>query len=168
MTYYLLFLPEILLAACACGLLLFDRFLATRHKIVNLYCTLAILFAIGAALALTIAHQPAEVFGQHFVVEFMVIIASFKAQPLYAFIAALTLILGAAYTLWMVKRVIFGEASNSVSALADIGLREWTVLAILAALILLLGFWPHLLTQLMHPSVEQLLYHIMASKVPLT
>ncbi len=103
-----------------------------------------------------------------FVGEFMVIIASFKAQPLYAFIAALTLILGAAYTLWMVKRVIFGEASNSVSALADIGLREWTVLAILAALILLLGFWPHLLTQLMHPSVEQLLYHIMASKVPLT
>ncbi len=71
MTYYLLFLPEILLAACACGLLLFDRFLATRHKIVNLYCTLAILFAIGAALALTIAHQPAEVFGQHFVVDFL-------------------------------------------------------------------------------------------------
>jgi NADH-quinone oxidoreductase subunit M len=68
-----------------------------------------------------------------FVGEFMVIIASFKANFWYAFLAAGTLILGAAYTLWMVKRVIYGEVANdNVAALEDLNTREFIVLAILA------------------------------------
>ena len=68
-----------------------------------------------------------------FVGEFMVIIASFKANFWYAFLAATTLILGAAYTLWMVKRVIYGEVANdNVARLKDLNSREFIVLAILA------------------------------------
>jgi formate hydrogenlyase subunit 3/multisubunit Na+/H+ antiporter MnhD subunit len=78
-----------------------------------------------------------------FVGEFMVILASFKANFWYAFAAGTTLILGAAYTLWLVKRVIFGPVGNDhVAALTDLNRREFAILAILAVAVLLLGLWP--------------------------
>jgi NADH-quinone oxidoreductase subunit M len=100
-----------------------------------------------------------------FVGEFMVILAAFQANFWYAFLAALTLILGAAYSLWLVKRVIFGDVANSnVAALEDINAREALVLGTLAAAVLLVGLWPEPLVNMMHASVEQLLQHIQQPK----
>jgi NADH-quinone oxidoreductase subunit M len=101
-----------------------------------------------------------------FVGEFMVILASFKASFWIAFLAATTLILGAAYTLWMIKRVIFGEVANdNVKALNDINKREFLFLAILAIAVLGLGLWPDPLVKVMHPTIENLLNHITISKI---
>ena len=101
-----------------------------------------------------------------FVGEFMVILASFKASFWIAFLAATTLILGAAYTLWMVKRVIFGEVANdNVKALTDINNREILFLGILAVAVLALGLWPDPLVDVMHPTIENLLKHITISKL---
>ena len=100
-----------------------------------------------------------------FVGEFMVILATFKANFWFAFLAALTLILGAAYTLWMVKRVILGEVANDkVAALSDINRREFWMLASLALFVLLLGVFPGLVASVMHASVENLVQHISISK----
>ena len=101
-----------------------------------------------------------------FVGEFMVIIASFKANFWYAFLAAGTLILGAAYTLWMVKRVIYGEVANdNVAALKDLNSREFIVLAILAVSVLLVGLWPAPLVDMMSVTVEQLIEQVGHSKL---
>ena len=101
-----------------------------------------------------------------FVGEFMVILASFKASFWIAFLAATTLILGAAYTLWMIKRVIFGEVANdNVKALSDINRREFSFLAILAIAVLALGLWPDPLVKVMHSTIENLLNHITISKL---
>ena len=101
-----------------------------------------------------------------FVGEFMVIVASFKANFWYAFLAATTLILGAAYTLWMVKRVLYGEVANdNVAELKDLNPREFIVLAILAVSVLLLGLWPAPLVDMMNSSIEQLLAQIAQSKL---
>lgn len=100
-----------------------------------------------------------------FVGEFMVILASFRANFWIAFLAASTLILGAAYTLWMVKRVIFGPVGNDkVDALQDIDRREFWMLGALAGFVLLLGLWPDIIGRVMHASVEQLVQHISISK----
>jgi NADH-quinone oxidoreductase subunit M len=102
-----------------------------------------------------------------FVGEFIVILAAFKAQFWYAFLAATTLILGAAYTLWMYKRVAFGEIKNpKVMELVDVDKREFFMLASLAAMVLLFGIWPDPLFEMMHASVEQLAQHISVSKLP--
>jgi NADH-quinone oxidoreductase subunit M len=101
-----------------------------------------------------------------FVGEFLVIVASFKANFWYAFVAALTLILGAAYTLWLVKRVIWGDVGNDgVASLKDLNAREFLVLATLAAAVLLLGVWPAPLLDVMRPTVEFLVEQLMVSKV---
>ena len=101
-----------------------------------------------------------------FVGEFMVIIASFKANFWYAFLAATTLILGAAYTLWMVKRVLYGEVANdNVAQLQDLNSREFIVLAVLAISVLLLGLWPAPLVDMMNTSIEQLLAQVAQSKL---
>jgi NADH-quinone oxidoreductase subunit M len=101
-----------------------------------------------------------------FVGEFFVILGSFQANFWFAFLAATTLILGAAYTLWMVKRVVFGEIANDgVAALQDIGAREFLVLAILAAAVLLLGLWPAPLVDVMEASIGNLLEHITRGKL---
>ncbi len=93
-----------------------------------------------------------------FVGEFWVILASFQANFWYAFLAATTLIIGAAYTLWMYKRVVFGEVANDeVAKLQDINGRESFILAILAAFTLLLGLWPAPLVDVMQASVDHLL-----------
>ena len=101
-----------------------------------------------------------------FVGEFLVILASFKANPWYAFAAATTLILGAAYTLWMIKRVIFGRVTNDgVAELTDINAREFLLMAMLAVFVLLLGVWPAPLLEVMHASVHNLLDHVAQSKL---
>jgi NADH-quinone oxidoreductase subunit M len=92
-----------------------------------------------------------------FVGEFMVIIASFKANFWYAFLAATTLVLGAAYTLWMVKRVVYGEVANdNVAELKDLNQREFIVLGILAIAVLLVGLWPAPLVDMISVSVDRL------------
>ena len=102
-----------------------------------------------------------------FVGEFMVILAAFQANFWYAFLAGLTLILGAAYSLWLVKRVIFGDVGNNeVAMLEDINAREALVLGTIAAAVLLVGLWPAPLVDLMHASVDSLLQHIQQSKIP--
>ncbi|MFO7278299.1 MAG: NADH-quinone oxidoreductase subunit M [Pseudomonadota bacterium] len=92
-----------------------------------------------------------------FVGEFLVILASFKANFWYALLAAVTLILGAAYTLWLVKRVIFGPVANEgVASMKDLNGREFAVLGVLAVAVLLLGVWPAPLLEMMRPSIENL------------
>jgi NADH-quinone oxidoreductase subunit M len=101
-----------------------------------------------------------------FVGEFMVIIASFKANFWFAFLAATTLILGAAYTLWMVKRVLYGEVANeNVAELQDLNAREFFVLAVLAGSVLLVGLWPAPLVDMMNTTIEQLIQQISQSKL---
>ena len=101
-----------------------------------------------------------------FVGEFMVILSAFKANPWYAFLAATTLIIGAAYTLWMIKRVIFGSVTNEkVAELQDINAREFLVLGLLAFFVLLLGVWPAPLLEVMHATVHNLLDHVAQSKL---
>lgn len=101
-----------------------------------------------------------------FVGEFMVILSAFKANFWIAFFAAVTLILGAAYTLWMVKRVIYGNVSNHhVAELTDIGSREFLFLGILAVMVLLLGLWPAPLLEVMGATVDHLVEHITQSKL---
>jgi NADH-quinone oxidoreductase subunit M len=101
-----------------------------------------------------------------FVGEFMVILASYRASFWYAFAAATTLILGAAYSLWLIKRVVFGEVSNdNVAALQDINQREFFVLGSLGVMVLWLGLWPAPLVDLMHESVQNLVQHIQVGKL---
>ena len=101
-----------------------------------------------------------------FVGEFMVILAAFQANFWYAFLAATTLILGAGYSLWMVKRVIFGEVSNNnVAELQDLNQREFMMLAVLALIVLGIGLWPAPLIDVMHASVEHLLTQVLQSKL---
>ena len=101
-----------------------------------------------------------------FVGEFMVILSSFKANFWIAFLAATILVLGAAYTLWMYKRVIFGDIANdNVAELKDIDGRETMILLLLAIAVLLFGLWPYPLVEMMHPTIENLLEHVTQSKL---
>jgi NADH-quinone oxidoreductase subunit M len=101
-----------------------------------------------------------------FVGEFLVIVAVFKANFWYAFVAALTLILGAAYTLWLVKRVIWGDVGNDgVASLKDLNGREFLVLAALALAVLFIGVWPAPLLDVMRPTISFLVEQLMVSKL---
>jgi NADH-quinone oxidoreductase subunit M len=101
-----------------------------------------------------------------FVGEFMVVIAAFQQQPLVAFGAATTLILGAAYTLWMVKRVVFGKIANHhVAELTDVNAREAWVLVVFAIGVLAIGVYPKPLTDLMDASVTQLVIQLGTTKL---
>jgi len=101
-----------------------------------------------------------------FIGEFLVILASFKANVWYAFLAATILVLGAAYTLWLVKRVIFGEVGNDkVAALKDLNGREFLVLGVLAAAVLLVGLWPAPLLEVMRASTQHLAEQLLISKI---
>jgi NADH-quinone oxidoreductase subunit M len=101
-----------------------------------------------------------------FVGEFLVILASFKANAWYAFLAATTLVLGASYTLWLVKRVIFGEVANDkVAALKDLNGREILVLSVLAVAVLTFGLWPAPLLDVMGASTQHLAQQMLASKI---
>jgi NADH-quinone oxidoreductase subunit M len=102
-----------------------------------------------------------------FVGEFLVILAAYKANFWYALLAATTLILGAAYTLWLVKRVIFGPVTNEqVAAMKDLNGREFLVLATLAGVVLLVGLWPAPLVRTMEVSAQHLLQQLSISKIP--
>jgi len=101
-----------------------------------------------------------------FVGEFMVIMGALKHNFWIGFLAATTLIFGAAYTLWMYKRVIFGAVANErVAKLQDIGAREFLVLALLALAVLGMGLYPLPFTEVMHTSVNGLLQHLALSKL---
>ncbi len=101
-----------------------------------------------------------------FVGEFMVIMAAIEVNFWYAFCAATTLIFGAAYTLWMYKRVVFGAVANAkVESLNDVSSREILILAILAAAVLWIGLYPLPLTEVMHATVDDLLAHLSRSKL---
>jgi NADH-quinone oxidoreductase subunit M len=101
-----------------------------------------------------------------FVGEFMVILGAMKFNFWIAFLAATTLVFGAAYTLWMVKRVIFGEVGNKqVAELTDANARELVVLGLLAIAVLWLGLHPAPFTEIMHVSVSELLKHLAVSKL---
>ena len=101
-----------------------------------------------------------------FVGEFMVILGAIKYNFWVAFAAATTMIVGAAYTLWMYKRVVFGAVGNShVAELEDINAREFFFLAILALCVLGMGLYPLPFTEVMHASVNDLLQHVAQSKL---
>ncbi len=101
-----------------------------------------------------------------FVGEFMVILASFKANFWIAFLAATTLIVGAAYTLWLVKRVILGDISNdNVAALNDLNKREFFMMGVLAIAVIILGLWPAPLTHVMSDSINHIIQQATTSKL---
>ena len=101
-----------------------------------------------------------------FVGEFMVIMAATKVNFWYAAIAATTLIFGAAYTLWMYKRVVFGPVNNPhVAEMRDLNKREFLLMAVLAVCVLVMGVYPKPFTDVMHASVTDLLTHVEQSKL---
>ena len=101
-----------------------------------------------------------------FVGEFLVILAAFKANPWFAFFAASTLVLSAAYTLWLVKRVIYGEVANDkVAKLKDINSREFLVLGVLAVAVLVVGVWPAPLLDVMRATTQHLAQQLLVSKI---
>jgi NADH-quinone oxidoreductase subunit M len=101
-----------------------------------------------------------------FVGEFLVIMGAMKVSFWLALVAATTLILGAAYTLWMYKRVIFGAVANDhVASLQDLNAREFAVLAALAIAVLFMGVYPLPFTEVMHASVNELLRHVASPKL---
>ncbi|MBV8806570.1 MAG: NADH-quinone oxidoreductase subunit M, partial [Sinobacteraceae bacterium] len=102
-----------------------------------------------------------------FVGEFLVVLASFKASFWYSLLAATTLIWGAAYSLWLVKRVVYGPVANAkVAALKDLNGREFGILTALALAVLLVGIWPAPLLKIMQPTIHHLVDQAVASKVP--
>jgi NADH-quinone oxidoreductase subunit M len=101
-----------------------------------------------------------------FVGEFLVILASFNASFWYSALAAVILVLGAAYTLWLVKRVIFGPVTSPrVAALKDLNGREYVVLSALALAVLVVGVWPAPLLKVMQPTIHHLVQQAIATKL---
>jgi NADH-quinone oxidoreductase subunit M len=101
-----------------------------------------------------------------FVGEFLVILGTVRTNLWYAAAAATTLVFGAAYTLWMYKRVIFGAVANrQVAGLSDLNRREILVLGLLALAVLVMGVWPNPFAEVLHVSVDDLLAHVAQSKL---
>ena len=101
-----------------------------------------------------------------FVGEFMVILGAVQANIWYAVLAGTTLIVGAAYTLWMVKRVFWGAVTNpEVSTMADLNAREFSILAVLAVAVIAMGVYPQPVIEVMQVSIEHLLNQALASKL---
>ena len=102
-----------------------------------------------------------------FVGEFIVVMGTMKVSFWYAVAAASTLLFGAAYTLWMYKRVIFGAVANEhVAHMKDINLREFLVLGLLAIAVLTLGLYPNPFADLIHVPVNDIITHVMQGKIP--
>ncbi|MCX7627682.1 MAG: NADH-quinone oxidoreductase subunit M [Methylophilaceae bacterium] len=140
---------------------LHSRQIADYGGVVN---TMPTFTALAVLFAMANAGLPGT---SGFVGEFLVILGALQANFWIAFVAATTLIFGAAYTLWMVKRVYFGEVGNRhVAALQDLNGRELLVLGLLAVATLALGVWPQPLTDMTHATVDQLLTHLAQSKLP--
>src|SRR2546425_1882009 len=120
-----------------------------------------------AAFAMLFAMANAALPGTSgFVGEFLVILAAVKANFWLGFLAATIMILGAAYTLWMYKRVIFGAVANSgVASMPDLNRREFWLLAVVALAVLAMGVWPKPFIDVMHVSVADLLAHVAKTKL---
>ena len=137
-----------------------SRMIADYGGVVN---TMPVFASFMVLFALSNAGLPGT---SGFVGEFMVILAAFHADFWLAFLAALTMILGAAYTLWMVKRVVFGSIANEqVGALTDVTARERLVLGLIAAGVLALGIYPDPLVEVMHPTIDNLVTQVANSKL---
>ena len=137
-----------------------SREIADYGGVVN---TMPVFAAFAVLFAMANAGLPGT---SGFVGEFLVILSSFRADFWYAFLAATILVMGAAYTLWLVKRVIFGAVANdNVAKLADLNPREFVVLGTLALSVLALGLWPAPLLDAMRPTIEQLVQQMMVSKL---
>ena len=148
-----------------CVGVLYDRMhsrqIADYGGVVN---TMPVFTAFAVLFAMANAGLPGT---SGFVGEFLVILGSVQENFWYAFLAATTLILGAAYTLWMVKRVFFGAVGNShVAELQDLSKREFLILGVLALMVLGFGLYPQPITELTHATVGQLLSHLAQSKIP--
>jgi len=101
-----------------------------------------------------------------FVGEFLVVLASIKVSFWLGFAAATIMILGAAYTLWMYKRVIFGAVANpDVASMPDLSRREFWLLGIVALAVMAMGIWPKPFIDVMHASVADLLAHVAQTKL---
>jgi len=137
-----------------------SRLIADYGGVVNRMPKFAALFML---FAMANAGLPAT---SGFVGEFMVALAAIRHNFWVGLLAATTLVLGAAYTLWMYKRVIFGPVANDdVANLHDVSRREFWMLATLAALVLFMGVYPKPFTDVMHSSVANLLEHVARSKL---
>lgn len=138
-----------------------SRQIADYGGVVN---TMPVFTAFAVLFAMANAGLPGT---SGFVGEFMVILATIQVNFWWAVLASTTLIFGAAYTLWMVKRVYFGEIANShVAELKDINAREFLILAVLAFMVLAMGLYPAPVTEMTHATVSQLLEHMAHTKLP--
>jgi NADH-quinone oxidoreductase subunit M len=138
-----------------------SRQIADYGGVVN---TMPVFTAFAVLFAMANAGLPGT---SGFVGEFMVILATIQSNFWWAVLASTTLIFGAAYTLWMVKRVYFGDIANShVAELKDINAREFLILAVLAFMVLAMGLYPAPITEMTHATVSQLLEHMAHTKLP--
>ena len=136
-----------------------SRNIADYGGVVN---SMPVFSALFVLFAMANAGLPAT---SGFVGEFLVIMGAVKVNFWYAFLAATTLVFGAAYTLWLVKRVVFGPIAHAhVAQMPDVSPREFFVLALVALAVLGMGIYPAPFTEVMHASVEQLLAHVAESK----
>jgi NADH-quinone oxidoreductase subunit M len=137
-----------------------SRQIADYGGVVNRMPKFAALFVL---FAMANAGLPAT---SGFVGEFMVILAAIKVNFWVGLLAATTLILGAAYSLWMIKRVVFGDVANDhVNELKDLNQREFILLVGFAVFVLFMGIWPAVFTDPMTVSVDNLLRHVSISKL---
>jgi NADH-quinone oxidoreductase subunit M len=148
-----------------CVGVLYDRL---HSREISTYGGVATPMPVFAAFAVLFAMANTGLPGTSgFVGEFLVIMGSFQVNAWFAIIAALTLIFGAAYTLWMVKRVIYGAVeSDAVASLQDVNGREILFLGLLAAMVLWVGIWPNPILDVMHVTIDNLLQHVSVSKLP--
>jgi len=148
-----------------CVGVLYDRM---HSRLIADYGGVANRMPVFAALFMLFAMANAGLPGTSgFVGEFLVIMGAMQVNFWFAFAAAITLIFGAAYTLWMYKRVIFGAVANAhVGELQDINAREFLVLGSFAVLVLVMGVWPQPFAEVLHVSVNELLAHVSYSKLP--
>ena len=151
-------------AMFACIGVMYDRMhsrqIADYGGVVNTMPKFAALFML---FAMANSGLPAT---SGFVGEFMVVLGAIQFNFWTGFAAATTLVLGAAYTLWMYKRVVFGAVANShVAELTDINGREFLFLALLAVGVIAMGLYPFPFTEVMHASVDNLLKHVAMSKL---
>jgi len=151
-------------AMFACIGVMYDRMhsrqIADYGGVVNTMPKFAALFML---FAMANSGLPAT---SGFVGEFMVVLGAIQFNFWTGFAAATTLILGAAYTLWMYKRVVFGAIGNThVAELSDLNSREFLFLALLAICVLAMGLYPFPFTEVMHASVDNLLKHVAMSKL---
>jgi NADH-quinone oxidoreductase subunit M len=147
-----------------CVGVLYDR---VHSRLIGDYGGVANTMPVFAALFMLFAMANSGLPGTSgFVGEFLVIVGAVKTSVWYAAAAATTLVFGAAYTLWMYKRVIFGAVTNQhVAGLSDLSRREFLVLGLLALAVIAMGVWPNPFAEVLHTSVNDLLNHVAQSKL---